>query len=288
MAEHPRVAVVTGTNSGVGLSLSVLLAKDGFQVFAGMRGVSSEKSAPLHAAVAEAGVDVSLVETIELDVNSDESVTQAFEAILQKTGRVDVLVNNAGYSIFGSVEQLGMDAIQAQFNTNVYGVIRCQKAVLGAMRQQRSGKIINISSVGGVWGQPFNDVYCASKFAIEGLAESQAPLFRTFGVYVTNVQPGGIKTNFATNAKLPDMSALAPEYAPALQSTFAAYKGSTASQTPEEVAQQVMDQVVRVEAPPLKVQPNAAIAAVFKAQLADPTGEAGVAMAKARFIDGSV
>ena len=90
MAEQPRVAAVTGTNSGVGLSFSVLLEKDGFQVFAGMRGVSSEKRAPLDAAVAEAGADTTPVEAIELDVNSDESVTQAIEAILQKTGRVDV------------------------------------------------------------------------------------------------------------------------------------------------------------------------------------------------------
>ena len=252
-----------------------------------MRGVCSEKRAPLDAAVAEADVDASLVEAIEFDVNSDESVTQALEAILHKTGRVDVLVHNAAYSVFGSVEQLGMDAVQAQFNTNVFGVIRCQKAVLGTLRQQRSGKIINISLVGGVWGQPFNDVYCASKFAIEGLAESQAPVFRTFGVYATSMQPGGIKTSFVTNAKLPDMSALASEYGPALKSTFAAYQANTTSQTAEEVAQQVIDQVVRVEAPPLKVQPNAAIAALFKAQLADTTGESGVAMAKARFTDGS-
>lgn len=95
-----------------------------------------------------------------------------------------------------------MDAVQAQFNTNVFGVIRCQKAVLGTLCQQRSRKIINISSVGGVWGQPFNDVYCASKFAIEGLAESQAPVFRTFGVYVTSVQAASRRASSRTRSSL--------------------------------------------------------------------------------------
>ena len=100
---------------------------------------------------------------------------------------MDVLVNNAGYSVFGSVEQLGMDTVKAQFNTNVFGVTRCEKAVLGAIRQQRSGKIINISLVDGVWGQSFKDVFCAN-FAIEGLAESH---FRFNSDVSNNSQDGG-------------------------------------------------------------------------------------------------
>ena len=154
---------------------------------------------------------------------------------LKEVGRVDVLVNNAGYSQAGSVEMMTMDAMKAQMETNLFGVIRCQKAVLPYMRQQKSGKIINISSVGGIWGQPFNDIYCASKFALEGLAESQAPLFRTFGVYVSCVEPGAIKSAFWSNAHVPEASAMPPEYMKPMQSTMAAYgKSAGAGQTPEE------------------------------------------------------
>ena len=150
------------------------------------------------------------------------------------------------------------------------------------MRTQRSGKIINITSVGGVWGQPFNDIYCASKFAVEGLAESQAGLLRTFNVYETCVQPGGIKTAFVENAVRPDMTKTPADYAKPMMSTVEAYRTNSSAQTAEEVAQVVMDKVVHVEHPPLKVQTNPAIQAVFQAQLADTTGEQGVKM-QARF-----
>eukprot|EP00929_Paragymnodinium_shiwhaense_P061452 TRINITY_DN30695_c0_g1_i1.p1 TRINITY_DN30695_c0_g1~~TRINITY_DN30695_c0_g1_i1.p1 ORF type:complete len:182 (+),score=54.00 TRINITY_DN30695_c0_g1_i1:363-908(+) len=176
-----------------------------------------------------------------------------------------------------------IDDVKAQFETNFYGVIRCQQAVLPYMRQQKSGKIINISSVGGIFGQPFNDVYCASKFALEGLSESQAALFRTFGVYVTCVQPGAIQSNFFDAAQRPDMAKIAAEYVKPMQSTIAAYgqSKSGASQTPEEVADVIMEKVVGVDAPPFRVQTNPFI---FEQQLADVTGEAGVKAGATRFL----
>ena len=182
--------IVTGTNSGVGLSLTVKLAAT-HRVFAGMRGVSKTKRAALDAAASAAGVSDNVMVT-ELDVNSDASVeTAVAAAVAAGGGRIDVLVNNAGYTVFGSVEFLGMETMQSMMNTNFFGAVRCTKAVLPYMRKQRSGKIVYVSSVGGTVGQPFNDVYCASKFAIEGLVESQAPVFNSFGVSVTSVQPGG-------------------------------------------------------------------------------------------------
>ena len=280
------VAIVTGTNSGLGLALVVALAEGGHRVYAGMRGLTSSKASELAAAVSASGVDDRVV-TCDLDVNESDSVDKAIGAAIEAEGRVDVLVNNAGYVEFGSVEMLSIDSVHAQFETNVYGAIRCQRAVLPTMRAQRSGTIVNISSVGGVWGQPFNDVYCASKFALEGLSESQAPVFATFGVSVTNVQPGAIATPFSAKAGMPDFDALPGEYGPAIQSTMRAYQasGASAAQTPEEVAAVVMDRVVRAEsAPPLKVQTNPAIQGVFEMQLADVTGATGVAAAAGRFL----
>eukprot|EP00656_Telonema_subtile_P011377 TRINITY_DN15612_c0_g1_i1.p1 TRINITY_DN15612_c0_g1~~TRINITY_DN15612_c0_g1_i1.p1 ORF type:complete len:247 (-),score=60.16 TRINITY_DN15612_c0_g1_i1:52-792(-) len=235
MAALP-VALITGTNSGVGLALAVKLAAN-HRVFAGMRGVTEAKRADLDAATTAANVQEN-VTVLELDVCSDASVQSAVESMLEQTeGRCDILVNNAGYSVVGSVEMVSMEDATAQFDTNFFGVIRCQKAVLPAMRQQKSGKIINVSSVGGVWGQPFNDVYCASKFALEGMSESQAALFRTFGVRVTCVQPGAIKTAFVTNLKRPDFETMPVDYQAPLQSTMAAYQSSFGvGQTPEELS----------------------------------------------------
>eukprot|EP00122_Pirum_gemmata_P015413 Pgem_evm1s14406 len=127
---------------------------------------SVHKSTDLMTAAQENDVS-DKVKVTEMDVNVDTSVEKAIKEIIDREKRIDILVNNAGYSVFGSVEFLSMEDCQRQFNTNFFGVIRCQKAVLPFMRAQKSGRIINLSSVGGIWGQPFNDVYCASKFALE-------------------------------------------------------------------------------------------------------------------------
>jgi len=280
------VAVVTGTNSGLGLVLTVKLAKSGLyrKVYAGMRGFAAkpDKAADLQAAVADASV-ADVVEVIELDQNDDKSVQTAFEQVVAKEDRVDLLVNNAGYAVIGCVEQVTMDEVKAQFEANVFGVIRCQKGVLPSMRKNGGGKIVNISSVGGVFGQPFNDVYCSSKFALEGLIESQQAVFRGLGIYQTSVQPGGIKTKFTANAKMPDFSGIPKEYGPALQKTLSFYTGEGEGEVPkfgdpmepEEVAQAIMDQVITVDKPPAKMHTHN-VDRVCKIQLADPTGEAGV------------
>lgn len=275
------VAIITGTNTGVGLALSVKMASNHI-VYAGMRSLAKKDA--LIAAAVEAKVEAN-VRPFEVDVNSDESVEKAFAAIAEEAGRVDVLVNNAGYSVFGCVEMLDMAACKGQFETNFFGVIRCQQAVLPLMRQQKSGKIINMSSVGGVWGQPCNDVYCASKFALEGMTESQAAVFRTFGVHTSLVQPGAIKTAFAQNAERPDMTKVPADYVPVLESVLASFaKSGAVGQTAEEVAQVIVEQCVQVAEPPLRVQTNPAIQAVFEMQLATPNGEPGVQAAKARFL----
>jgi NAD(P)-dependent dehydrogenase (short-subunit alcohol dehydrogenase family) len=283
---NQAVAIVTGTNSGLGLALAIQLAKSSHKVYAGMRSIA--KAGALNEAAAAAGVTDN-ISVIEMDVNSDESVASAVDAVMDESGRCDVLVNNAGYSVFGSVEMLDMQTMLDQLNTNLFGVIRTTKAVLPTMRSQKSGKIINISSVGGVWGQPFNDIYCASKFAVEGLVESQAPLFKQFGVHVSSVQPGAIQTDFIPNAKKPDPAALPADYMEPITNVMAAYQQSSGSgQTADEVAQVIMDQIVQVENPPVKVQTNPAIQMIFDMKTSDPTGLNGRDAAIDRFLTSKV
>eukprot|EP00299_Pterocystis_sp_00344_P014962 c7453_g2_i1.p1 GENE.c7453_g2_i1~~c7453_g2_i1.p1 ORF type:complete len:232 (+),score=59.57 c7453_g2_i1:1-696(+) len=206
-----KVVLITGCSSGVGLAAAVLFAKDGYKVFASMRNVS--KDGELRAAVAAAGVEAN-VEVIELDVVSEESVTFAVTKILTAEGRIDVLVNNAGFSKFGGVEMVSVEGVKDQFETNFYGPIRVMKAVLPQMRKQRSGHVINITSIGGVWGQPLNDVYCASKFALEGFTESMASVYQEFGVRCCLVEPGAIKSAFIANASIPNLSELDSDLKP--------------------------------------------------------------------------
>lgn len=275
------VAIITGTNSGLGLALATKLAKTHL-VYAGMRGMTASKSASLLDAAKRLGVGDNIIPT-ELDVDCDASVSRAIGRAVEDSARVDVLVNNAGYSQFGTLEMMTIEQAKAQFETNFFGVLRCQQAVLPTMRGQKSGKIVNISSVGGVWGQPFNDVYCASKFALEGLTESQAAMFRSFGVYVTNVQPGAITSSFIDNAQKPDTASVPEEYHRHLQSTLERYGKTKQGQSSDEVAQVVMDKVISVKKPPIKVQTNPMIQPIFDMQLKDPSGEAGVRAAHTTF-----
>lgn len=284
-----RIALITGTNSGVGLALSIQLAKNGWTVWSTMRSLA--KKDELLKAAAASGVE-SNVFVDEMDVNSDESVENSVKRLVESHKKgPELLVNNAGYALFGSLEMLTMEQMQDQMNANYFGCVRTTKAVLPYMRENQKGKIVNVSSIGGVHGQPFNDVYCASKFAVEGMVEAQAPLFRTFGVYVTSVQPGGIRSAFTANAVRPDVSNLAKEYQGPIQCTMAAYKKAInddpegkMSQSPDEVAQAIIDKVVDVAEPPVKIQTNPNIQGVFEMKSSDVDGSKGAAANTTRFL----
>lgn len=136
------------------------------------------------------------IAVVQLDVTDDNSIKRAVEQILREKGRIDVLVNNAGYGLAGAFEDSSLDEIEAQYKTNVFGLIRTTQAVLPAMRKQRSGTIVNISSAAGKVGYPAASVYVSTKHAIEGLSESMAYELEPFGIKVRVVEPGVIKTNF--------------------------------------------------------------------------------------------
>ena len=192
-----KVGVVTGSSSGIGFETSLLLARNQFRTYATMRNLN--KSTELLEIAAKENIPLKV---IPLDVNDDASVDNAFDTILNENQRIDVLVNNAGFDMFGSLEELTIDEIRGQFETNFFGVVRATKAVIPTMRKQGSGVIIIVSSIGGRVGLvPFNTPYHASKFALEGFTESLRHELAEFGVKAILIEPGGVKTNFVDNIK---------------------------------------------------------------------------------------
>jgi NAD(P)-dependent dehydrogenase (short-subunit alcohol dehydrogenase family) len=192
-----RVAVVTGSSSGIGYETSLLLARNQITTYATMRTMS--KSDGLRDIASKERIPLNVA---QLDVNDDSSVNNAIDNIIEENGRIDILVNNAGYDLFGSLEESSLDEIKQQFETNVFGVIRTTKAVIPTMRKQGDGTIVNISSVGGIIGLlPFTTAYHASKFAIEGFTESLRQELADFNINIILIEPGSISSNFAINIK---------------------------------------------------------------------------------------
>src|SRR5712692_1792799 len=187
-----KVAVVTGSSSGIGYEISLMLARNGFLTYATMRNLN--KSENIKSVASKENLPIRIN---QLDVTDDVSVKDAVQAILSETGRIDVLVNNAGYVLNGAFEDLAMDEIKTQYDTNVFGLIRTTQAVLPIMRKQKSGIIVNISSAAGRFGYPGESAYVSTKFALEGLSESMAYELEPFGIKVVLVEPGPIRTNFA-------------------------------------------------------------------------------------------
>lgn len=173
--------LITGTSTGIGRATAELLAEKGYRVVATMR--NTGKGSELVERAQSKGWDLAI---IPLDVRNDESVEAAF----QQAGEIDVLVNNAGFSVRGAVEEITLVDLIDQFETNVYGVFRCIQAALPSMRKRGHGIIVNVSSVGGLVGHPFNSAYASSKHALEGLTESLHHEIAPFGVRVHLIEPG--------------------------------------------------------------------------------------------------
>jgi NAD(P)-dependent dehydrogenase (short-subunit alcohol dehydrogenase family) len=192
--QQPSVAVVTGSSSGIGLAASLALAKNGYLTYATIRNLAKQDSIQ---SIAEK--ERLPVRTVQLDVTDENSVKNTIQSIISESGRIDLLVNNAGYGLTGAFEDIEIDEIKALYETNVFGVIRVTQAVLPIMRKQGSGRIINISSGAGRIGFPGSSAYVSSKFALEGLSESMAFEVEQFGIKTVLVEPGFVRTNFAEN-----------------------------------------------------------------------------------------
>jgi NAD(P)-dependent dehydrogenase (short-subunit alcohol dehydrogenase family) len=185
-----KVVLITGASSGIGRSIAKLLKIKGYQVYGGSR----NKNTAMPAAV---------IHTY-LDVTDSISVQNTVNSILEKEGRIDVLINSAGYGIAGPIEQTSIREINSLFNTNFLGSFRMCKAVLKSMRNLKSGTIINISSLGGLAGLPFQGFYSASKFALEGMTEALKTEVAPFGIKVILIEPGNFCTPFTQNRVIID------------------------------------------------------------------------------------
>ena len=239
------VTVVTGANSGIGRAVAIHLAGQGHSVYGTVR--SFDKAAKLNAMAGEADVEVNLV---ELDVADDNSVRVGFARVFDQAGRVDVLVNNAGVGGNGTVEETPIDTYAEVMNVDLYGQLRCLKAVLPSMRQRRSGTVVNITSVAGRIAALAQAPYVASKWALEGVSEQLAQEVARFGIRVAIIEPGVTKS--AIFAKNTDSTEAGSDYEPHLRRMFQFYAAGYAHATdPFEVAK-VVHHAIHTDTPTLR------------------------------------
>jgi NAD(P)-dependent dehydrogenase (short-subunit alcohol dehydrogenase family) len=229
-----KAILVTGASSGIGAAIVARLAEDGHRVIGTQR--------------ASAGKTSGGVEMLTLDVCSDASVKLCVEGFLQRAGRIDVLINNAGYLQSGAVEEVTVDQARAQFETNYFGLVRMVKGVLPAMRAQKAGLIATTSSLAGMVPLPFWGHYNASKFAVEGLMETLRHELKPMGIRVAMVEPGSIKTPFYAQ---PQAAAMA-EYSPWRDRFFETMRGFEEKAPGPEIVAEVFSRIVRSKSPALR------------------------------------
>ena len=241
--QQKNIALVTGSSSGIGFHTSLFLARAGFYTYATMRNLG--KSSKIIDIAQEDNLPL---EVLRLDVTDDKSVKDVINTIAVKQKRIDVVVNNAGYGSTGAVEDFSIDEIKAQFETNFFGVIRVIQYVLPIMRKQRSGVIVNISSIGGRIAFPFSPSYASTKFALEGLSEALQYEVEQFGIKVILVEPGIIKTNFFDNIlKAKRAADPASPYSELLQRRINRVKPMFENGTaPEEVAKVILKAITSI------------------------------------------
>lgn len=194
---HKRVILITGASSGIGQACANHLHQKGYQVYG-----TSRQAQPQTIVVPEAeDVYPTAFEMIQMDVDNDSSVARGVEFILDKEGRLDVVVNCAGFGLAGSVEDTTIEEAKSQLETNFFGVVRLCRAALPIMRKQQSGYIVNISSIAGLIGIPFQGMYSASKFALEGMTEALRMEIQPFGIHVVLIEPGDFHTQFTAHRR---------------------------------------------------------------------------------------
>jgi len=236
--ENRRVVLVTGASSGIGLACATHLAGRGFRVYGTSR----------RPALSAALFNVTMLTT---DVTDEGSVEQAVATVLDREGRLDIAVNNAGMAIAGPVENTTIEQAKAQFEVNFFGAFRVCRAVLPPMRDQGSGYIVNIGSIGGILAIPYQSMYSASKFALEGLSEALRMEVRPFGIRVVIIEPGDHKTALTENRQF-TASGSTGAYGP----SFAAALGKTAHDEqsgpgPEQIAR-LLHRIVNQRRPRLR------------------------------------
>ena len=189
-----RVVLITGASSGIGRACADYLHRQGFRVY------GTSRQAPTPPTDRGDGEQGSFA-LIKMDVNQEDSVEAAVAEIMAEAGRIDVVVNNSGIGVAGAVEDTSLAEAQAQMDTNFFGALRVCRAVLPIMRTQRAGTIVNVSSIAGRIGIPFQALYSASKFALEGMTEALRMEVKPYGIRVVLIEPGDFKTGFTANRR---------------------------------------------------------------------------------------
>ena len=236
-SSNNKVAVVTGSSTGIGYETSLILARNGFLTYATMRNLN--KGENIKSVATKENLPIRIK---QLDVTDDVSVKNAIQTISSDAGRIDILVNNAGYGLNGAFEDLAMDEIKAQYETNVFGLIRTTQAVLPIMRRQKSGTIVNISSG-----------YVSTKFAVEGLSESMSYELEPFGIKVAIVEPGVIRTNFGDGLIVAKKSQDANSpYSQMMQRSAAGFEKMMKNASSPDVVAKVVLNAIRDENPSLR------------------------------------
>ena len=271
--ETKKVAVVTGSSSGIGLETSLTLAANNFRTYATMRNLDKASN------ILEPAKKKNLsIEVAKLDVTDDFSVHRAIQSIAEKEGgQIDLLVNNAGYTQLGAAEDLSSEEIQAQFNTNVFGIFRTIREVVPIMRGQTAGgKIINIGSANGFFGVPCASAYVATKFALEGLTQSLRYELAPFGIKVTIIEPGAISTNVASNSMyLPRKiqrqssssdSSLSSPFIEMTKSIMERSKNGVVNGSPPRIVADVVLQIAMAEKPNWRYRAGADAERLFEAR----------------------
>lgn len=180
-----KTVLITGASSGIGKATAKLLLAKGFNVYGAARTIENMKE------LKSSGLKI-----LSMDLSDEDSIFAGYEKVIENEGSIDILVNNAGYGSYGALEDVTMKEAKYQFEVNLFGLARLIQLFLPTMRKKRSGKIINISSIGGEAGEPHGAWYHASKFALEGLSDSLRMELKQFGIDVVVIQPGGIKTEW--------------------------------------------------------------------------------------------
>jgi len=254
-----RVVLITGATSGIGAAAAKRLAQRGHSIYGTGRHVQE-------------GPGNDGVRRVRMDVDDTASVDRAVASILDHAGRIDTVINNAGWGIGGAVEDTSVEEALALFQTNVFGVLRVCRAVLPGMRARGAGAVVTISSLGGLMGLPFQGLYAASKFAVEGLMESLAMEVRGHGIRVTLIEPGDVATGFTSARRMAAGSGEGSAYRAPFLRALRQIESDEGSGVPAEDAARAIVRVVEDPSPPLRAtvgKPDQRLAGILQGLLPD-------------------
>jgi NAD(P)-dependent dehydrogenase (short-subunit alcohol dehydrogenase family) len=249
-----QTILVTGSTSGFGRLTVETLARQGYRVFAGMRAAAGKNAPAAEELRARAQREQLALQIVEIDVTDDASVERAIAAIIDTTGRLDVVVNNAGVSYSGPLEAFTLEQVRQQFETNVFSVLRVNRAVLPQMREQGSGLLLQIGSIAGRLGMPYLGLYGATKFALEGLTESYRYELAPFGIDAAIIEPGTFPTTISANRQVAADAERLALYQAAMNAFTAPFYAENRSATPPD-PQEVADAIAQVIAQPAGKRP---------------------------------